>query len=140
LLIDEPAGWVSQEQRFLKLLASVNAGSKLTQEVLKKGTMTAGAYPIIQQILHCPVTDDLRNLYLEGKSLELLAVFLNESVYEEDRCARTAKISAEDYRCLMKAKEKIDKSFNVSLTISVLAKEACINEYKLKTGFKQCFG
>ncbi|WOO38124.1 AraC family transcriptional regulator [Anaerocolumna sp. AGMB13020] len=129
-----------KEQVVLQLLTSLNGEIKVKDEILKKGIIPSGVYLIIQQILNCPVRDNLRTLYLEGKILELLAVFLNEAVYETDKLAVRANISAEDYRCLVKAKEKIDRSFKESLTISGLAKEACINEYKLKTGFKQCFG
>lgn len=129
------------EQRFQNLLTSVSAGMNTEQKkLIKKGVMTPGLLTVVQQIQFCPVTDNLQALYLEGKILELLAIFLNESVYEEDKCAKAVNLSEEDYRCLRKAKEKIDKSFSSSLTISALAKDACLNEYKLKSGFKQCFG
>lgn len=89
----------------------------------------------LQQALNSPGDMALRRMYLEGKALELLSVFCEElAVGESD------DVSHEDYQCLIRAREFIDRQFTHPLTIAQIAAESYLSETKLKQGFKTCFG
>ena len=49
------------------------------------------------------------------------------------------EISKEDHRCLIKARDLIDKNFLHPLTIPQIAQQCFLSETKLKQGFKTCF-
>lgn len=106
----------------------------------KSFTLTPKVRMIVEQICTCSICDSLRSLYLEGKVLELLAVYFDEVVCEIEVSKTDPTVSKEDFERLLSVKQSIDRHFAHPLTISKLAHEACLNEYKLKRGFKHCFG
>ena len=91
---------------------------------------------VLQQLMDCPPERKLKKLYLEGKVLELLALFCEE-VTEKQNGGR--ELSREDCRCLMSAREFIDKNFLHPLSLSKIAQQCFLSETKLKQGFKTCF-
>lgn len=91
---------------------------------------------VLQQLMDCPPERKLKKLYLEGKALELLALFCEE-VTEKQNGSR--ELSREDCRCLLSAREFIDKKFLHPLTLSQIAQQCFLSETKLKQGFKICF-
>lgn len=107
---------------------------------LKHYVITPHAAGILSQIIDCKICDGLKPMYLEGKILELLAVFLNEIIYQRSDKLPELSLSKEDRFALNRAKEILDKTFVHPLTISQLSRKVYLNEFKLKTGFKQCFG
>lgn len=133
-----------EKQRFENLIACFRcegAAIDLRENTLPTARAVTPKVSIItQQIADCDICGDLRPIYLEGKVLELLAVYFNEVVCQQDISQKQEGISKEDYACLLKAKELINRRYAHPLTISVLAREVCLNEYKLKRGFKHCFG
>jgi AraC-like DNA-binding protein len=94
---------------------------------------------ILQQIDTCSICESLRATYLEGKILELIAVYFDEVVCQTDVSEKDSSLSNEDSARLMLVKTIIDKRFAHPLSISELARDTCLNEYKLKRGFKQRF-
>lgn len=106
----------------------------------KSFSLTPKVRMIVDQIGTCSICDSLRSLYLEGKVLELLAVYFDEVVCEAEVSKTDSAVSNEDFERLLSVKHSIDRRFAHPLTISKLAHEACLNEYKLKRGFKHCFG
>jgi AraC family transcriptional activator of pyochelin receptor len=92
---------------------------------------------ILQQLLEAPADRRLKKLYLEGKVLELLTTFCSEAV---GKSRDDLNISKEDYRCILQARELIDRQFLHPLTISKVAEASYLSETKLKQGFKTCFG
>jgi len=70
-----------------------------------KNNITPSIRFILSQIADCSYSHGMRELYLEGKMLELMAVYLNESLYEADRIPRSVKLSREDMESLRLAKE-----------------------------------
>lgn len=107
---------------------------------LKKYTFTPHVEMILKQIIECNVSDGLRGIYLEGKILELIAVYLDEMILERGNKGKNISLSSADFECLSKAKEILDKTYVHPLTISQLSKMVFLNEYKLKTCFKQRYG
>lgn len=92
---------------------------------------------ILQQLLDVPADQRVQKIYLEGKVLELLAVFCTDAV---GKSRDSIAISKEDYRCILKAREMIDYHFLEPLTISQIAEASYLSETKLKQYFKSCFG
>ena len=72
--------------------------------------------------------------------MELLAVYLDEVVLENNVLNSLQGFSKDDLERLHQAKNILDGNIVSPPTLSRLAKLVCINEFKLKTGFKKLFG
>ncbi len=94
-------------------------------------------HQVINEILHCPFANELRELFLRAKTTELLV--LQAELYESATQSRFIKSNA-DKQKLVEAKEVLAKNIDSPLTISQLSKLVNMNEYKLKRGFKELFG
>lgn len=95
---------------------------------------------ILNDIINCRYRDHVKRIYLEGKILELIAVYMDELVYEDGGTNYSAKLSLSDIKSLHKARRILDEDIVTPPTIGKLARLVCLNEYKLKTGFKELFG
>ncbi|HMM23109.1 MAG TPA: AraC family transcriptional regulator [Selenomonadales bacterium] len=102
--------------------------------------MSAAIKTVIHQLVHCPYEKSLKTLYMEGKLLEFLAVYLHETVYQDELPANCPYLSRYDMKSIYEAKRILDQNFIAPPTIAALAKRICLNEFKLKNGFKQLFG
>lgn len=91
-------------------------------------------------MLKCPYEESLRYLYMEGKLMELVAVYLNEVMYQSKGISKSISLSKDDIKSIYKAKDILDRSITQKITLSYLSKEVCLNEFKLKKGFKELFG
>ena len=128
------------QDRFANFIDCLNSAHLLQQDhkiCTKVFASTPHVRLILQQLIECPVEQQLRKLYLEGKVLELLSVFCNEVIGRQEN---NRDISKEDYRCMLQARELIDKQFLHPLTITQIAEACFLSETKLKQGFKTCFG
>lgn len=106
----------------------------------RKFKITPSVKGIVQQIINCPYGDLLKNIYIEGKILELTAVYLNEMIYEKGGGEGKIRLVQQDIEGLARAREILERNFTEPMTISSLAKMVYMNEYKLKTGFKEVYG
>ena len=90
---------------------------------------------VINEILFCKYTNELKDLFLLSKSIELLV--LQAELYElkTDNFIK----SATDKKKLFEAKEILNIRMENPPTISELSKLINLNEYKLKKGFKELF-
>jgi AraC family transcriptional activator of pyochelin receptor len=96
---------------------------------------------VLHQLLHCPYHDSLRIIYMESKLLELMVMYLNEVIYQQETVQESySNLSRQDVKCIYQAKQILDQSFVSSPTLAALSKMICLNEFKLKNGFKQLFG
>ncbi|KAA1187663.1 AraC family transcriptional regulator [Paenibacillus sp. FSL E2-8871] len=105
-----------------------------------KNAITPSIRLILSQIADCSYSQGMRELYLEGKMLELMAVYLNESLFEADRISHTVKLSRDDMESLRLAKEILQRDYLHPPTLAGLSRIICLNEFKLKKGFKEIFG
>lgn len=105
-----------------------------------KYRVTPSVQIILQQLINCPYQSSLRQLYLEGKLLELAAVYLNEAVYQTDRLNYASSLSAEDVKCVYNAKKLLDDNMMEAPSLKSLSKYVSLNEFKLKKGFKEMYG
>jgi AraC-like DNA-binding protein len=95
---------------------------------------------ILNDIIHCRYRGDIKQIYLEGKALELLAVYLDELILENGKSTALPKFSVTDISALNQARDILDADLASPPTIRQLARLVCLNEYKLKAGFRELFG
>lgn len=105
-----------------------------------KFKMTPSIQIILQQMVKCPYHASLRRLYMEGKLLELIAVYLNETVFQCEKVSNNINLSSEDMKSIYRAKEILNEELTQTLPLKCLSKRVCLNEFKLKKGFKEIFG
>lgn len=102
------------------------------------------------QLLACPMTGKGRQLYLESKSIELLSIFLGMlqgqrlefdgfSHREDIQKIGFDGFSREDIQKLYNARSMLVEKMADPPGISELSRLCCINEFKLKKGFKKLF-
>ena len=92
---------------------------------------------ILSQIINCPDRGIIKQIYLESKSLELLALKLAD--LEQNKT--TVKYQPKKYEVerLYYAREIIKNNLDNLPSLNSLAKQIGLNEYKLKQGFKAIF-
>lgn len=124
----------------LDTLADAMAGTKTFRLAAQRNMPIMPAmYEIMHAILHCPFTGATKKLYLEAKSLELLALQCGQ--LEEGIVPKTKlKLSPADIRKLQEVKDRLVDDPAHTPTLAVLAKATGLNEFKLKAGFKELFG
>jgi AraC-like DNA-binding protein len=88
------------------------------------------------QLLGCAMTGTGRQLYLESKSIELLSVYLG--MLQGQRLG-FCDFSREDIQNLYDARNMLVERMADPPGISELSRLCCINEFKLKKGFKKVF-
>lgn len=101
--------------------------------------MSRAIHLILGEIMSCRYRDHVKRIYLEGKILELIAVYLDEAIFENEGRHSLLKFSSRDIQALHQARTILDENITSPPTIGKLAKLICLNEYKLKTGFKELF-
>jgi AraC-like DNA-binding protein len=94
---------------------------------------------MIDQIRNCPYQGDLKGLYLEHKSMELIL-----RQFYELRCTsgydNTSRLGSADIDHIHEAKRILFKNIENPPTLIDLAQQVGINPTKLKKGFRQVFG
>ncbi|MEO0583289.1 MAG: AraC family transcriptional regulator [Bacteroidota bacterium] len=92
---------------------------------------------VINEMIHCPYSQELKDLFLLSKSIELLV--LQAELYDKPKVQRYIK-SKTDKAKLIEAKELVMARIDNPPTLHELSKLVALNEYKLKRGFKELFG
>lgn len=92
---------------------------------------------VINEILDSPYQEQLKDLFLLSKSIELLV--LQADLYQQNQNNVFIK-TAKDRDKFVDAKELLTSRMDNPPTIIELSKLVGINEYKLKKGFKELFG
>jgi len=92
---------------------------------------------VISEIINCKYKNELKDLFLLSKSIELLV--LQAELYERPTSNPFIK-TGNDRQKLTEAKEILTEKIDNPPTIIGLSKLVGINEYKLKRGFKELFG
>jgi AraC family transcriptional regulator, transcriptional activator of the genes for pyochelin and ferripyochelin receptors len=139
---------VSLDQRFfLDLIGCNDHWSEQAHENLlhsrpfagAKGTLdvTPAMYRLISEIRNATYTGPMRNLMIQSKVLELLALQLGQftatGMIIED-------ISPADMDKLHALKAILDRDFLNEFTLTHLSRACLLNEFKMKKGFKKLFG
>ncbi|OKH56003.1 hypothetical protein NIES2101_01710 [Calothrix sp. HK-06] len=94
----------------------------------------------IEQIINCPFQGMTKNIYLEAKCLELIALKL-EQISQSIQPSRQKNIfKPEDIERIHYAKEILIQNIENPPSLLELARLIGLNDYKLKVGFRQYFG
>lgn len=108
--------------------------SYLTSEYLP---FTPSIQWIISEIKNCTRQGALKKMYIEAKIKELLIHQL-ETLINNSQQKET--IIPDDYAKLQEAKQIIENDCANAPTLTELSRIISLNEFKLKKGFKACFG
>lgn len=84
----------------------------------------------------------LRNMYLEGKTLELLALWFQQTLLEDEVPARRGRnrFSKQDIAKVREASVILEQRMEQPPSLLELSKLVKISDSKLKAGFKEIFG
>ena len=95
-------------------------------------------YVILNQIFTVSLSESAEKLYYHGKVLELLALYFSEKKPDTESCPFLN--DQETVRKIKHAKEYLLKHMETPPGLKELAKQAGLNEYQLKVGFKEIYG
>lgn len=119
---------------------------KFSKNILnKKNSYLTSKYlpftPAIQWVTHeiksCTRQGALKRIYIESKIKELL-IYQLEALNTKPSVQEN--IDEEDYTKLLEAKKILDNDYRNTPTLPELSRLISLNEFKLKKGFKACFG
>jgi AraC family transcriptional activator of pyochelin receptor len=94
--------------------------------------------PALAGIAGCPYTGQLRRIYLEGKALELLSLYLAAS--GQAATPGSLAMRPDDVARLTRARDVLAARMEDPPSLVGLARQVGLNDFKLKQGFKQLFG
>lgn len=95
---------------------------------------------VIHDLLCCRLSGNVRQLYLESKILELLALYLDEFLFENNEIRADSGLDAAAMERLRSAKAILDADIANAPSLAALSRMVNLNEFKLKNGFKKLFG
>ncbi|MEM7348112.1 MAG: AraC family transcriptional regulator [Chloroflexota bacterium] len=100
--------------------------------------MTTDMQLAVNQILSCRLEGLPRDLYLEAKALELVALYL--AFANDQNTSSPVTLSPRDIECVREAQHILITSMDSPPSLLELAHRVGLNDYKLKAGFRQAFG
>ena len=92
----------------------------------------------LHQMLNCPYQGKIRDLYLESKALELIALRLEQIITPQTH--RRSHKTVAPIEQIQQAKEILCRNFHNPPSLITLARQVGLNDRKLKEGFRQVFG
>ncbi len=95
---------------------------------------------VLYQILNCPYRDFIREVYLQSKALELVALWLAQELDSRQINQSMVKLSPDDIERIYYARDILITNLLHPPTLLELARRVAINQRKLKQGFRQIFG
>ena len=129
------AGKTALSQSIRKLLE----GDRTQRFHQPLGQMTPSIQQLLQQILHCPYTGLMQQIFLESKALELFAAQF--ALWAESSTPNALmSLCAHDIEQLHQAKEILIQQATHPPSLINLARQVGLNDYKLKQGFRHLFG
>lgn len=106
----------------------------------EKFQITPSMNIILKQLINCPYINTMQEMYIRGKLLELLSVYLSEIILQKSTFkANSIILSRPDKESILKAKEIIDKNIKTPPACIALSKMVYLSESKLTKGFKAIF-
>jgi len=104
------------------------------------GTMNAAMHTALYQMLNCSYQGLTKRLFLESKTLELIALQLEQSVLNHHCHAMHSCLKPADIERIHGAKDILIKNMQNPPSLMELARQTGLNDFKLKKGFRQVFG
>ena len=101
-----------------------------------------GMQMALKQLLNCPYQGLTKQVYLESKCYELIALKLEQlTARDRDRSVQMPlPIKEEDVERIHQAKDILITHYDNPPSLMELARQVGINDHKLKKGFRQVFG
>jgi AraC-like DNA-binding protein len=106
---------------------------------LQMGQLTPIIEVVLHQILHCPYQGSIKRLYLESKTLELIALQLTQ-LTQGNAKGNARKLKPSDIERIYQARDILMGNLDNPPSLLALAHQVGLNDYKLKQGFRQVFG
>jgi len=106
----------------------------------RKRSITPAMQRALQQILNCPFQGVIKQLHLESKSLELLALWLEQASEEVAISPMMNRLDGDDLDRIHAAKVILQRQFHNPPSLQTLARQVGLNDCTLKRGFRQVFG
>ncbi|MHA6249998.1 helix-turn-helix transcriptional regulator [Pontibacter sp. CAU 1760] len=100
--------------------------------------ITAEMKLVMEQLRQCQRSASLKRLFLEAKVTELLMLQL-EQWQRTRQQPSTTRLHTGDAQRFAMAKAILEDTYTNPPTIQELARQVCLNEHKLKQGFKACY-
>lgn len=104
-----------------------------------QGNYSLKASDIVDDINDKKFTGFLRNLFLEGKILDMLVLQINQ-YHDDQRDDKPQILRKTDVETIHRCAEMIKKNLNHNYSVEYLAKEMGTNVNKLQDGFKLLYG
>lgn len=102
---------------------------------------TAHMMPAMQSIINdmrqSPYQGHLKAVYLEAKAIELFLLQVKQ--LDDQHLPKKTTLPAKDVESLHAIKEYMEQHYEQPLSVTALARQAGINQMKLKNGFKELF-
>ncbi|YAF98123.1 MAG: helix-turn-helix transcriptional regulator [Nodularia sp. CChRGM 3473] len=133
MLIQQHSPYLSPHQQ-LPLFGAKNA------PFYELRTTTPVMQSVLYQILNCPYRDFVREIYLQSKALELVALWLAQELEYRQVSPSTVKLSPDDIERIYYARDILITNLHHPPTLLELGRQVAINQRKLKQGFRQIFG
>ncbi|MEZ4950078.1 MAG: AraC family transcriptional regulator [Saprospiraceae bacterium] len=146
--IIETFGLSFDKEYFISLFQNPNLRLKSFLDAIKNekpimyapdwGSISSPIQRILNQVIHHGFKGHLEHVYLKAKSLELLALCLDQ--YDQAFTGEKVIKTEADKSKIIKVRDLLLKDFQETPTLSELSKLTGLNEFKLKNGFKEVFG
>lgn len=104
------------------------------------GTITPAMHLALQQILNCPYKGLTKQIYLESKALELIALRLEQAIEDNQTQKQSVRLRSDDIERIHHAKDILLCNSNNPPSLVALARQVGLNDCVLKKGFRQIFG
>jgi len=138
------------KERFLELAVNngpildgladkISGGKSIYLNKKSNQPITTRMRMILDEIRNCKFSGGLKKLYLQSKVLELLALQCEQYERVKDLRHSPETISATDKEKIYYARDILLARLQAPPSLPELSRLAGLNEFKLKTGFKQVF-
>lgn len=109
------------------------------REFWQMGKTTPEMQTTLRQILDCPYQGVTRKMYLEAKAIELIAMRL-ATLGEPLKPIPQAPLKSDEIDRIYWARDILLEQLSDPPSLLELARQVGLNDYKLKSGFRNCFG
>lgn len=110
------------------------------QECFSGLKVTPAMHVVAQQIINCPYQGFTQQIYLQSKVFELMALYLEQLQPSYKTQNSIDKFKPEDIDRIHQAKNILLTRYHNPPSLLELSRQVGLNDFKLKIGFRHCFG
>lgn len=137
LVVSATPEWLHRDA--LEAVSDTTGGARLLRDHLAehRWTLTPRMVELVRQIFTpSPLVPELRDLYLEGRAVELVAETIAAVLRADPREAGGGLLTRQDAICLERAKDFIESHIAEPLSVDAIAREAGISASGLQRLFR----